>query len=313
MKVSVIVPVYNTEAYLEQCLNSLVCQTLPDMEILVVDDGSTDSSLRIAQRFEKMHPNKVRVFSKENGGLSSARNFAMPYAQGEYLGFVDSDDWVEPTMYEEMYNTAVAEDAEIAICDLVDVYPTRSIYHHSSKFENKFMVTASACNKIFRRSLIGDDDFPVGLWYEDLHFTTRQLMKTEKIAAIHKGFYNCHCRESSIMNNNNSLKNLDILTVLEHLEQFVAAHDWQAKYGTVLEYLYLDHVLITSVNRVAAHTGKEKQEVLRTMVRTMKAKYPRYYRDEVFRRMPRNRKIVALLNSMGLWKISQLLINIKRK
>lgn len=313
MKVSVIVPVYNTEAYLEQCLNSLVCQTLPDMEILVVDDGSTDSSLRIAQRFEKMHPNKVRVFSKENGGQGSARNLALKHAQGEYLGFVDSDDWVDTAMYMEMYETAVHENAKIVICDMIDEYPNRTVYYHASRFEDKFTVTPSACNKLFSRSLVGNDAFPLGIWYEDFEFTTKQLMKTEKIATVQKGFYHCHCREVSTMNNNNSKKNLDILAVMEHLEAFVEKHGWQEKYSQVLEYLYLEHVLITSVNRVAAHTGKEKQEVLRTMVRTVKAKYPRYYRDKVFRRMPRNRKIVALLNSMGLWEISQLLINIKRK
>ena len=184
MKVSVIIPVYNTEAYLEKCLSSLLEQTMDDIEILVVDDGSTDGSLKIAKEFEAANPSKIRVFAKENGGQASARNVALKYATGEYLGFVDSDDWVDTTMYQEMYDAAIREDADIVICDMEDHYPTYVLYHHSSRFDSKFKVTPSACNKIFRRSIVGADLFPVGLWYEDFEFTTKQLMKTEKIATL---------------------------------------------------------------------------------------------------------------------------------
>lgn len=311
MKLSVIIPVYNTEAYLEECLGSLVGQTLDDLEILVVDDGSTDGSLKIAESFQAQYPQKVKVFTKENGGQASARNVALAQAQGEFLGFVDSDDWVDVTMYQQMYETAVKENADIVICDMEDHYPNRSVYHPASRFESKFKVTPSACNKIFRRELVGTDEFSRGLWYEDFEFTTKQLMKTEKIATIHQGFYHCHCREESTMNNNNSKKNLDMLTVMEHLEAFVAKHGWQEKYKDVMEYLYLDHVLITSVNRVRRQKGTEKKAVIRQMVQTVKEKYPDFRQHDVFRKMPRNRRIVAVLNSVGLSGVSKILVDLK--
>ena len=313
MKVSVIIPVYNTEQYLEECLNSLLEQTLDDIEILVVDDGSTDGSLRIAKEFEAANPSKISVLTKQNGGQASARNMALKHATGEYLGFVDSDDWVDATMYQEMYDAAIRENADIVICDMEDHYPTHVVYHHSSQFESKFKVTPSACNKIFRRSIVEEDLFPLGLWYEDFEFTTKQLMKTEKIAAIHKAFYHCHCREVSTMSNNNALKNLDIVTVLENLEKFVQTHGWQEKYRSVLEYLYLDHILITSINRVQRQTAKEKKEVLRKMRQVVKRRYPNYAKGEVFRQMPRNRRIVALLNGAGLSGISRILVDLKSK
>lgn len=313
MKVSVIIPVYNTEEYLAECLNSLVRQTLDDIEILVVDDGSTDGSLKIAKEFEAAHASKIRVLTKENGGQASARNMALEYATGEYLGFVDSDDWVDVTMYQQMYDAAIREDADIVICDMEDHYPTHVVYHHSSQFESKFKVTPSACNKIFRRSIIGADLFPLGLWYEDFEFTTKQLMKTEKISTIHKAFYHCHCREVSTMSNNNALKNLDIVKVLENLEQFVREHGWQEKYDKVLEYLYLDHLLITSINRVQRQTAREKREVLRKMRQVVKSKYPNYSKGEVFQQMPTNRKIVALLNGIGLSGLSEFLVDLKSK
>lgn len=313
MKLSIIIPVYNTEAYLEECLNSLVQQTLDDLEILVVDDGSTDRSLQIAKEFEKAYPNKLKVFAKENGGQASARNLAMTYAQGAYLGFVDSDDWVDTTMYQEMYDAAIQEDADIVVCDTQEHYPTEVVYQYASWFENKFKVTPSACNKIFKRSIVGNDDFPLGLWYEDFEFTTKQLMKTDKIATIHKPFYHCHCREVSTMSNNNSLKNLDIITVLEHLEQFVQKNGWEEKYRDVLEYLYLDHILITSINRVQWQTAPEKKDVLRKMRQVIKEKYPDFRHSKVFREIPRNRQIVAILNGAGLSVLSKILVDLKSK
>ena len=118
VKVSIIVPVYNVEQYLSKCLESLVNQTLDDLEIIVVNDGSKDDSAQIAQRYAAQYPDKVRYLEKENGGLSDARNFGIDYANGAYLAFVDSDDFVLPTMMEEMYELCQKHDADIAICNL---------------------------------------------------------------------------------------------------------------------------------------------------------------------------------------------------
>ena len=105
-----------------------------------------------------------------------------------------------------MYQKAKSEEADIVICDTTDHYPDKDVYHHASCFTDKFKVTPSACNKIFKRAFVGDRKFPVGLWYEDFEFTTKNLMLTEKIAVIHKGFYHCHCRLVSTMTNNNARK-----------------------------------------------------------------------------------------------------------
>ncbi len=102
-KVSVIVPVYNVENYITKCLESLVSQTLQDMEIIIVNDGSTDNSQQIIDNFVKKYPEKIKAFIKDNGGLSDARNFGIDRAIGEFIGFVDSDDYVTPTMFEQMY------------------------------------------------------------------------------------------------------------------------------------------------------------------------------------------------------------------
>ena len=308
VKVSVIIPAYNTKEYMGQCLNSLLEQTLQNMEIIIVDDGSTDGTLDILKQYEKQCPEKIRVFSKENGGQASARNLALNYAKGEYLGFVDSDDWVDREMYEEMYLKAEAEDTDIVICDMVDHYPERQIYHHASQFKNKFSVTPSACNKIFRRDFVGDVKFPEGLWYEDFEFTTKQLMKTDKISVIHKGFYHCHCRDVSTMNNNNSLKNKDILTVIQHLEEFVIQNGWLDQYAEVIEFLYLEHILITTIYRVENQKSKAKRQVIRYLRKQVCQKYPHFYKDRVFLGFPPKRRIIACLNGLGLSQMSRMIL-----
>lgn len=313
INVSVIIPAYNTEEYVKQCLDSLLKQTMKDVEVIVVDDGSTDKTLDILKEYEQKYPEQIRVFHKENGGQGSARNLALQHVKGEYIGFVDSDDWIDFEMYEEMYNKAKEEDADIVICDMVEHFPKKEIYHHASSFNDKFKVTPSACNKIFRAQFVGDIRFPEGIWYEDFEYTTKQLMKTEKIAVIHKGFYHCHCRDVSTMRNNNSAKNKDILTVIEHLEQFVKNNGWQEKYADAVEYLYLEHILITTINRLEKQKNKEKRAVINYLRNAVCDKYPRFYKDKVFQGFPFNRRVIMCLNARGLSALSKMIFEIKAK
>lgn len=313
MKVSVIIPVYNTKDYIEKCLDSLLNQTLSDIEILAVDDGSTDGTGEIVREYAQKHPDKIKAFFKENGGQAEARNLALEYAVGDYIGFVDSDDWVDKEMYLEMYEKAIEEDADIVICDTTDHFPDRDVYHHASRFTNKFAVTPSACNKLFKREFVEDTRFPVGLWYEDFEFTTKKLMLTDKISVIHKSFYHCHCREVSTMMNDNSQKNLDIITVLNNLSEFVEEKGMTNEYADTLEYLYIEHILITTVNRLKQQNNTEKNSIIKQMVAEIKKRYPKFYKNKVFKEMPKNRRIIAILNFLGLSSVSKLIFDIKAK
>ena len=114
-KVSIIVPVYNVSAFLPRCLDSLVNQTLKDIEIIVVNDGSTDESQAIIDTYSANYPHIIKAFKKQNGGLSDARNFGIKRATGDFLGFVDSDDFVDITMFEKLYHKAYETDSDIAI------------------------------------------------------------------------------------------------------------------------------------------------------------------------------------------------------
>ena len=116
IKLSIVVAVYNLEKYLPRCLDALVNQTLEDIEILCVDDGSTDSAPQIIEDYKKRYPDKIKTYHKENGGEFTTRNYGLERATGEYVTFVDSDDYVENTWAEKLYNTAKEYDADIAVC-----------------------------------------------------------------------------------------------------------------------------------------------------------------------------------------------------
>ena len=148
--VSVIVPVYNTEKYLEECVRSLVEQTLSDMELIFVDDGSTDASPQILENYRSRYPERILVITRENGGQGMARNVGLSVATGEYVGFVDSDDYVDRRMYAAMYTRAKSEDLDLVECD----------FHYLSEEgkEQRAYGSAAPWNKLIRRRLLTDND-----------------------------------------------------------------------------------------------------------------------------------------------------------
>ncbi|MHA6485271.1 glycosyltransferase family 2 protein [Paenibacillus sp. strain BS8-2] len=170
LKVSVIVPVYNTEKYLSECIESLLAQTLDSCEFLFINDGSRDGSLAILERY-RMKDSRIRVINQENQGVSAARNAGIAAARGEYIGFVDSDDWVEADMFEVMYQAAKASDCDIVLIDYVTQLEGQSLRTHfeitsGTRLDRAYVEREvmpiymkgwsmnSVCNKLFRAELI---------------------------------------------------------------------------------------------------------------------------------------------------------------
>ena len=202
--ISVIVPVYNVEGYLPACLDSLLAQTFDDFEIIVVDDGSTDSSAAIAERFAAAGPERIRVLHKPNGGLSDARNFGMDRSTGAYLSFVDADDLVMPDMLARLHETAVACDADLVLCGIENFLdgeengvhypePDMSAFGHSLAEEPRLLyrVDASACDKLYSRGLFQRSGvrFPEGLGFEDVPTTYRLLPFASRIEKVNAPLY----------------------------------------------------------------------------------------------------------------------------
>lgn len=204
IKVSVIVPIYNVEAFLERCLESLVQQTLNEIEIILVNDGSPDNSQAIIDKYTDLYPNKVIGLVKENGGLSDARNYGIPYARGEYIGFVDSDDYVDLTMYEKLYNKAITSESDIVVCGYYGIDENKESFRHLQKgnmaefgqslSENPnllHMNSPYAWNKLFKKELFTKSNilFPKGLIYEDIATVYPLFMYANKISKVDEALY----------------------------------------------------------------------------------------------------------------------------
>lgn len=309
MKLSVIVPVYNVEKYLEECVDSLLNQTLSDLEIFLVDDGSTDRSGAIADRFAKEYPDRVHTLHLENGGQGRARNAALPMAQGDYIGFVDSDDWIERDMYEKMLDRAEKTGADVVVCDFLEHYADGREQTLPACFQDHPLSAAgSSCNKIFRRSLVGDLRFPEGLWYEDFYFSAVMLLRSKRTEFIPEPLYVYRRGQESTMHNNNARKNLDMLKIMELIEREIG-EDAREDF----DFLVINHVVLDSISRLARQDAPDKAEVIRAFRRYAHEKIPHLTRCPSFRAETRNRRIIMFLNYHGLEQAAQLILRVKNR
>ena len=213
--VSVIVAVYNIEEYLPRCVDSILAQTYRNLEIILVDDGSKDQSGNICDSYAEKD-RRIKVIHKKNGGLSDARNAGMNAATGEYIGFVDGDDWIEPDMYRAMYFACEKEKAQAAVCRYKQITKSGIIDGSAGNGvslsrdealeiyvcgDERYLIYNSVWSKLFARDLVEGMRFPVGKNSEDIMFTTRAFCRMERLVYLDEAYYNYVLdREGSIMN-----------------------------------------------------------------------------------------------------------------
>ncbi|QCX53300.1 glycosyltransferase [Elizabethkingia sp. JS20170427COW] len=315
MKVSIIVPVYNVKAYLAKCLDSLIAQTLEDIEIIVVDDGSTDSSGKILKQYENKYPELIRAFNKENGGLSDARNFGINKAKGDFIGFVDSDDYVTADMFQEMYDLAMKHSAEMVICNLQKVDEKDNITqqlpqltHLPEKIilKENFSIFSDlsyfACNKLFKKELFAKLRFKKGIHYEDIQLVPQLLLKCTIVAHTYKFHYQYLERASSISKTHTE-KGLDILRAVEDVEvafRNSAFKDYQKELQgfQILEgiYTFLAYLAFVKDSDVFDNMSKElKRFIQKRNIKTVEIlRYNRFGRNYLLS-LPMRKKIYYLL------------------
>lgn len=307
MKLSIIVPVYNVKPYLPTCLDSLVNQTIDDYEIILVDDGSSDGSADIIRDYAERYPSLISFIRVDNGGQGRARNFGIEMASGDYLGFIDSDDWIELDMYEKMYSKAVETNADVVVCDFMEKFSDgRENYLLAATQDEKLASAGSSCNKIFRRSLVEDLRFPVGLWYEDFYFSAIMLLKSRRTEFVDEALYIYRRGQESTMHNNNASKNLDIITIMDKLAGYMLPRDLNDDF----EFLLINHVGIDAINRLASQALPDK-EVIMQLCAYMKRRIPRLTASTAFKKESLKRRIICWLNCKGMIWLSQELLNLK--
>lgn len=220
--VSVIVPVFRVEKYLHQCVDSILNQTYKDLEIILVDDGSDDNCGRIIDEYEKKD-SRVQAFHKPNGGLSSARNYGIDRAHGEYLMFVDSDDYIEPDMVKTLVSNLQKSDTDISVCEYNIVTENGAFIKKHNRKSGVCVYTAhealcsmfyrdrigwNAWNKLYKKSLFDGIYYPEGVICEDMAITYQLYFRCQRVVYDRKALYNYRMRDNSI----SGLKNLAYYT-----------------------------------------------------------------------------------------------------
>ncbi len=235
--ISVIVPVYNVENYIAKCLDSILNQTFSNIEIICVNDGSTDNSRKILEEY-KNKDCRIKIVDKKNGGLSSARNAGMKVATGEFYSFIDSDDWIDITMLEKLYNNMLEHESDISICavhqfdetnqKIDDSNPYYTLEYFDKTFDNRAFsyvdtkpfimdVCVMAWNKLYRRSLIEEcqAQFPDGLIFEDGPFFFTIFFKTQKVSIVRDFLYYYRINRKNSIIQKAGKKFLNVIDVAE--------------------------------------------------------------------------------------------------
>lgn len=305
-KVSVIVPFYNVEKYIDKCLNSLVNQTLEDIEIIIVNDGSKDNSETIAKEYASKYKNKIIYLKKENGGLSDARNYAIPYATGEYIAFLDSDDYVEVNMYEQMYEKAKKENADIVECDFLWEYPNEKIESKGRIYKDKHDILLNArvvaWNKLIKKELIEKTKvkFPYGLRYEDVEFFYKLIPYINKLDIVNKPFVHYVQRDNSISNSQNS-RTKEIIDILDNVINYYKENAIYEEYKNELEYNYARYILCSSLLRmIMIENKKERKEIINDSWNKLNDTFPKWKKNKYIKNKNLKNKYMLSVNNITI-------------
>ncbi len=226
--ISIIVPIFNVEKYIRQCVDSILCQTYKEIEIILVDDGSPDNCGKICDEYASIDE-RVIVIHKENGGLSSARNAGIDIAKGEYLGFIDADDWIKPDMYESMLENMIKHDADISVCGSYLSFVNSNIPNYDKKefllltpeqaiveSLNGIKFNVAAWDKLYKKSIFEDLRYPEGMLYEDRLIIIEVFDKCKNVVVDTEPKYYYRQRSNSIMK---SIHISEMLAAMDMFEQ----------------------------------------------------------------------------------------------
>lgn len=289
MKVSIIVPVYNVENYLEKCLDSLANQTLKDIEIIVVNDGSPDDSQKIIDEYAKKYPT-IKSFIKENGGVSDARNYGIKKARGKYIAFVDGDDYVEKDMYEKMYQKAELGNFDIVVCDLNYVYEDGKILRVSSKIEydttniKKTYINMYPCvwNKIYKKNLFKNNiEFKKGVWYEDVDFLYKIFPYIKTIGVV-KEPLNQYVQRAGSITKTFDKRLYNYIDNFNDLIKFYKERGLYDNYKLELEYCYVRYIYATFIKQATRFDKEEYDKAVKTAIENVKKNFPKYRKNKYF-------------------------------
>lgn len=323
-KVSVIVPIYNVERYLKKCVDSILFQDYENIEIILIDDCSIDSSPKIAQQYQKKYPDKVKFIQrKENGRQSVARNMAVKEANGTYLSFIDADDWIRKDFYSKMMKEAKSMDADITVCDYYMTYDdgkeeiadSLSGISNSSLMEEKIAIIRNhTVTKIFKKDFFDKNNltFPENIKRGlDIGIVIPALTKANNIAIVNEPLYYYYQRADSNSNPVSKNEKIDLSFFEQGIELIIKdsapGYDLELEYHVILELIYGKTMLMIRHK----YSNKEVKDHLKEIDK----RYPNWRKNKYINRMVRLKKLfikIASYKIIGLLRL-MVIMNERRK
>lgn len=301
--VSVIVPIYNVQDYIERCVHSIIEQTYHNIEILLIDDGSTDDSGKLADEYAEKDE-RIKVFHKKNGGLSDARNYGFAVSTGEYVCFIDSDDFIHRDYVKCLLTICKEQNCDIAQCDYIRtsgeigpdsdlddrVYVFNNIQMLNNLYGKQYIKTVIVWNKMYDRKLFSDIEFPVNKIHEDEATTYKLFYKANKIGVTEKVLYYYYQRPNSIMQNRYNLKRLDILWAIDQRRKFFGEKGLIDLYYKD-NYKMLTKILKSYYEVVCAEGISQKRIILKKL----KMKYKEVYIESKDAKWTKKRRLMLTI------------------
>lgn len=293
-EISIVVPIYNAEKYLDKCLDSLVKQTFQDIEILAFNDGSVDGCKEILCDYQDRYPDKMRVFEQENIGISRTRNKGIHAAKGKYIAFIDSDDSVDCTFCEKMYGKIKQEDLDVVVCDYFEVTSDSKKKIEFQQCENctvyekpelLYRINTSPWNKIYKKDFLIENEieFPIGLKYEDVFFIQKILAKKAKIGSVDAPlvYYMIHPGSESTVVKKNVFDIFEILEKVCNEYEKADEQDYLSVY-TYLEQFIINRVTVYNLQQIYQEDEKQVNRFIEKGFEYLDKKFPKWRKNQIF-------------------------------
>ena len=285
-KLSIIIPCYNVEKYINKCIDSVLNSTLKDIEIIVINDGSTDNTLKLLKEYKD---DRIIIINRKNasGGASVPRNEGLKIASGEYITFLDSDDYIDPNMYLEMYNKAVKGSLDLVACDVKAIYPDhemiiKSEINSKSKVEDLMIYAyAATWNKMYKREILEGLTFTKGMnLCEDVEFLYKVYARVKKVGSINKPYYNYIQRPKSLTYVYDE-KIYHVINAMDNVLKYYKDNDLYDKYYDELEYMYVRYCFGTFIKRLAKTKDRKKfNKGIKFVKEKVREKFPKYKKNK---------------------------------
>ncbi len=321
--ISIIIPVYNVETWLPRSVEAILANDTADCEVLLIDDGSSDGSPALCERYAAEHPDLIRAIHQKNAGPGAARNTGIAAAKGDWFLFVDSDDRLAPNALSRLREVAAEGEADVISFQFFKESvegqsweewsgPMQSLERFSLREQPAFLLTQPSCwLRLWKRSVFEDNgiSFPNVVWYEDVRTVTKLLAKAKKIVNLPDHLYYYLDRPGSIMNSSQLPRNRDILPAFADILDWFEAEGLTKAYYDELCALTVQHVLLAASVRVARIAPKS--EILEELRAFTEKRFPDWKKNPYSKTLPRLKRLALHLVAQKRWRLIRTLFNLK--